>query len=308
MDAHLERLERIARDAAALGVARFGHVASERKADGTVVTEADRAMQARIVAELRALEPDPRRLFLICEEERDEGASADLNPGVADPRVAEWVAAVDPLDGTASYASGLPLWCVSIGLLRQGRPVAGVVYAPLLGGGDGWLYRVGPEGAATRNGDLLAARPFDAWERVRHLGVPSGFHRWARVDGYRGKQRSLGSTAHHLCLVAAGGLDGAVIGRAHLWDLAAGAAILERAGGVLVTLAGAAPAWDPLLDDEVPREILVAASPALAAELGQRVRIHPRPGAGGSGTAERSGVAGGSIPSEGSPPGGGSAP
>jgi myo-inositol-1(or 4)-monophosphatase len=268
----LTELERIARDAGALGVSQFGQVAAETKADGTLVTAADRSVQRLIVRRLRSVEPDPRRLFILAEEHQE-----GLNPGGATPKHAEVVAAVDPLDGTTSFAAGLPLWTVSLGLLRGGRPVAGVVYAPLLGGADGWLYRAGEQEDATRNGAPLSVRPYAGWETLDQIGVPSGFHRWARVRDFGGKLRSLGSTAHHLSLVAAGGLGAVVVGRAHLWDLAGALPILERAGGVLQHPGGAAPDWEALLSDRLPRRILVAGPPAAAAALAERVEITARP-------------------------------
>jgi myo-inositol-1(or 4)-monophosphatase len=270
--APLDEIERIAREAGALGAEQFGRVEPEAKADGTIVTEADRAVQRLIVQRLRALEADPRRLYILAEE-----SQRGLNPGVSRPEEAEVVAAVDPLDGTTSYASGLPLWTVSIGLLRGGRPVAGVVFAPLLGGPHGWLYRAGEQGPALRNGVPLSVLPFAGWEELDQIGVPSGFHKWARIDAFDGKLRSLGSTAHHLCLVAAGSLGAVVVGRAHLWDLAGALPVLERAGGVLQHPGGAEPDWSSLLHDRLPRRVLVAASFETVTALAPRVMITVKP-------------------------------
>ncbi len=268
----LDALEDIAREAAALGVRRFGHVHAETKADGTIVTAADRELQHLIVDRLRRLEPDPARLYILAEEDQQA-----LNPGVTAPADAALVAAVDPIDGTTSFAAGLPLWSVSIGLLRGGRPVAGVVHAPLLGGPGGWLYRAGPQGPALRNGQPLRAKQHAGFEQVDQIGVPSGFHKWARVRGFQGKLRSLGSTAHHLCLVGAGGLDAAVVGRAHLWDLAGALPVLERAGGVLCYADGDPPDWEAIIADRIPRRVLVVGAPDTAADLGSRVEITWRP-------------------------------
>ncbi|MFH2007604.1 MAG: inositol monophosphatase family protein [bacterium] len=270
----LDDIADLARSAGALGVEHFGHVKAERKGDGTLVTAADGAMQRLIVTGLRALQPDARALYILGEEDTEIP-----NPGVDDPREAHTVAAVDPLDGTTSFAAGLPLWGVSIGLLTHGRPAAGVVYMPLLGGSTGWMYRVDATGQAQRNGDELSVRPWEGWGKFSQVAVPSGFHRWARLQGFRGKLRSLGSTAHHVSLVAAGALDAAVIGRAHLWDLAAAAALLERAGGTLQTAEGKPANWQELFFDRMQDQPLLVGAPQTVASLAEILELTyaPRP-------------------------------
>jgi len=274
MTLSLDSIAQLARSAGALGVQHFGHVQAERKADGTLVTAADGAMQRLIVEGLRELQPDAQALYILGEEDTEIP-----NPGVDDPRKAHTVAAVDPLDGTTSFAAGLPLWGVSIGLLTDGLPVAGVVYMPLLGGATGWMYRVDVTGPARRNDDSLSVRPWDGWSKFSQVAVPSGFHRWARLRGFRGKLRSLGSTAHHVSLVASGALDAAVVGRAHLWDLAAAAALLERAGGVLQTPDGRPANWLELYFDRMQDQPLLVGAPDAVTALADVLELtySPRP-------------------------------
>lgn len=258
-------LERIVRLGAREAVARFGRVGAERKRDGSLVTEADRAVQRVILAALRALEPDPGRLAILAEEDRSEQAAAE-RPPLGDPLTAPLVAAVDPIDGTTAYASGLPLWTVSLGLLAHGRPVAGVVFAPLLGGADGWLYRVDAEGPATLEGAPLRVATFTGWEPESQVALTSSPAALERLRGFRGKLRSLGSTAHHLAVAAAGRVDAAVVGKPWAWDIAAGAALVERAGGVIETLTGAPPDWAAMLRRErQPEPLLVGSREAVAA-------------------------------------------
>jgi myo-inositol-1(or 4)-monophosphatase len=256
----LDDLERVVRQGAAEAVARFGRTPAERKADGSIVTEADRAVQRAVVAALRALEPDPARLAIVAEE--DGGAPAPLG----DPLTADVVAALDPVDGTTAFASGLPLWTVSLGLLVGRRPVAGIIHAPLVGGAAGWLYRVGPTGPATLNGVPLRVAAVTAFTNNSQVAVTSSPAARERLRAFGGKVRSLGSTAHHLAVAAAGLVDAAIVGRPWLWDLAAGAALVERAGGVLETLDGAPPDWDALLvRKRQPAPLLVGAPGAVAA-------------------------------------------
>ncbi len=258
----MDELERVVRRAAGAAVAQFGRVRAEQKRDGSLVTEADRAAQREIVAGLRALEPDPARLAILAEEDAAEGAAP-----WGDPLAAPLVAAVDPVDGTNAFASGLPFWTVSLGLLAGGRPVAGIIFAPLLGGAEGWLYRVGFEGPATLGGAPVRIAPFTRFSAFSQVAVTSGAAAQARMGRFPGRLRSLGSTAHHLALVAGGMLDAAIVGRPWAWDLAAGAALVERSGGVLETASGTPPDWPRLLRRERQPEPLYVGSPAAIAAL-----------------------------------------
>src|SRR5581483_3990143 len=110
-------LEAIARRAGGLALARFRHVAAERKADRTLVTAADREVEALLVSELTALDPDAGILG-------EEGAHRE---GRASYRYV-----IDPIDGTSAFVAGLGTWCICIGVLEGARPIAGVVYVPRL--------------------------------------------------------------------------------------------------------------------------------------------------------------------------------
>jgi len=268
----IKTLTRIAREAGAMGARHFGRVQAEHKPDGTLVTEADRAVQRLILGQLRERVPDARELYLLAEEDTDPP-----NADVTDPSAARFIAAVDPLDGTTCFAAGLPLWGVSIGLLADQQPVGGVVYMPLLGGPEGWMYAVGDTGPAQLNGAPLTVRPHRPFDNYTQLAVPSGFPRWGKLRNYTGKFRSLGSTAHHVSLVASGALDGAVVGRAHLWDIAAAAALLERAGGVIRTTAGDPVDWQALYADRLPDAPLVAGAPDTVDALIAQLELRPPP-------------------------------
>src|SRR6059036_4316549 len=123
-------LEVIAADAGALALRHFQHVASERKADRTLVTAADREVEAFVVRELGSRLPEAGILG-------EEGAARE---GGGPYRIV-----LDPIDGTAAFVAGLGTWCVCIGILEGARPVAGVVHLPRLGetysavGGAAWL-------------------------------------------------------------------------------------------------------------------------------------------------------------------------
>ncbi len=116
---HLELARRLAREAAGVIMPFFRSVAVEHKRDGTEVTEADRRAEEHIRAALMRAYPAAAVL--------GEEFGGDQLPVSGD----QWI--VDPLDGTASFALGLPTFGTLIGLLREGDPVVGVVHMPALG-------------------------------------------------------------------------------------------------------------------------------------------------------------------------------
>src|SRR3989442_12915174 len=130
-------LEATAADAGALALRHFQHVASERKADRTLVTAADREVEAFLVRELGSRLPEAGIL----------GEEGTVRGGSGPYRIV-----LDPIDGTAAFVAGLPTWCVCIGILEEARPIAGVVHLPCLGE---TYSAVG--GAACVNGTPLAS-------------------------------------------------------------------------------------------------------------------------------------------------------
>ena len=139
-----------------------------------------------------------------------------------------------------------------------------------------------PTGALTHDLDYPADSRMGFARLVRPdacLAVQGkGFRGPARGKTFPGKLRSLGSTAHHVALVASGAVSAAVVGQAHLWDLAAGAALLERAGGVLQTTAGNPVDWEALYEDRMQPEPLIAGSPEAVEALVAILEVSPAPG------------------------------
>jgi myo-inositol-1(or 4)-monophosphatase len=223
----------LARDAARLVRGRLGTVAAERKTHAAthdeVVTEADRACQHLIVTRLREKFPTDG---LIGEEGADgKPITADL----PDPQGRIWV--IDPIDGTANFVTGLPLFAVCIARLEAGVPVLGVIYDVMSdkawyaakGHGaflDGTPLRVTPE--PMTKGSLIMVSD-DLAHPTR--GVPPYIARW--LSGNQRRLRILGSAALEVAQVAAGYAHGAVTLNGKLWDIAAPGAILFEAGGIV---------------------------------------------------------------------------
>jgi myo-inositol-1(or 4)-monophosphatase len=215
---------RLACEAGALQRARYGRVGEIRtkSADVDLVTEVDEACEALVAEGLAAERPDDALLG-------EEGGGR----GPQGARV-RWV--VDPLDGTTNYAHGYPRFCVSIGIEREGEPLVGVVYDPLM---DELFEAVRGEGARC-NGRRLRVSAEPALERAL---VATGFaydrrkseadnldHFAAFLKGARAVRRD-GSAALDLCYVAAGRLDGYWEMKLQPWDVAAGGLLVEEAGG-----------------------------------------------------------------------------
>jgi len=226
-------------------------VAVHRKADASFVTDADLAVQAALVGGLTERFPDDA---IVGEE---QGLGRDRPPS---RRV--WV--LDPIDGTASYATGLPGWGVSVGLVEEGQAAAGWFHMPLTGD----LFEAGPGIGMLRNGQPTRVMGSGAFHRETSIFIDSGFHKRFLLDPtFPGKVRSLGTTAGHLAYVAAGCADAAVLYHVHVWDFAAAAAMLRHAGGVLRYLDGEdVDLADYLAGEDAPR-MMIGGHPETVARL-----------------------------------------
>ncbi len=221
---------RIAKRAGALLRAEAGkrRQISFKGSPTNLVTEMDRRSEALIIDALRAEFPEDA----ILSEER--GA-------VGGPSVRRWI--IDPLDGTTNYAHGLPVFAVSMALEVDGDVRLGVVYDPTL---DECF--VGERGRGARlNGGALAVSPTPTLnESLLATGFPYSIRETARNNlaefaafslRCQGVRR-MGSAVLYFCYVAAGRLDGYWELRLGPWDAAAGALMVEEAGGRVTSLEG----------------------------------------------------------------------
>ena len=197
----------------------FGQVSSEWKADDTRVTFADFAITEKLFAELRRSFPADQ---FISEESVPMDEVVSLESRYA------WI--LDPIDGTNNYALGMASCAISLALLKEGRPIYGLIYD----GSTGQLIEGGPQNGLLLDGKKFVPlqRPFDDRAGIVGLHFPLPAGRVAQLETLLEscRVRSLGSAALHLAYVAMGRLDGALDERVRAWDIAAAAALVAASG------------------------------------------------------------------------------
>jgi myo-inositol-1(or 4)-monophosphatase len=194
-----------------------------QKAKNDLVTDADRASEALIVERIRATFPGAAIL----------GEEGGTYAGDAAERFI-----VDPLDGTSNYAHRYPVFCVSIGYERDGKMMAGAIYAPMLDE----LFAAKRGHGATLNGGAIGVSAVNAvTDAMVCTGfIPMRYERNGKQFGTLSRTaqavRRDGSAALDLAYVAAGRFDAFWEWDLHAWDVAAGALIIEEAGGRVSTI------------------------------------------------------------------------
>ncbi len=213
----LDRIEAaLAAAAEALRPFTPGHIEATMKQGDDPVTAADLAVNDV----LAALLPQQGEGWLSEE-------TADSEARLAARRV--WV--VDPVDGTREFVMGIPEWCVSIGLVIDGRPVAGGIMNPVAG-----HTIVGSiDDGVSLNGTTVRATSKDSLAGCLVLASRSEVRRgeWAAFFSTPISVRNMGSVAYKLGRVGAGLADATwTLVPKNEWDVAAGAALVVAAGGV----------------------------------------------------------------------------
>jgi myo-inositol-1(or 4)-monophosphatase len=258
-NSYAQILERIhaALEASRAVFARFtpGAIETEYKVGRDPVTEADRALDAVLRQELLR-----------------EGEGWLSEESVDDPvrleRSRVWV--VDPLDGTREFVKGIPEFCVSIGFVEDGRPVAGGIYNPatdetFLGSIDSGVTYNGKPAQPSQRQRLDGALVLASRSEVKR-------GEWKPFENSSLNIRPMGSVAYKLALVSVGLADVTfTLTPKNEWDVVGGAALVQSAGGFVSTLGKAsltANRRDPLLSG------LLASGPFLKDQLLALVERH----------------------------------
>ncbi len=210
----------------------FGEVEQlqvSRKGPADFVSEADRRAEEILRRELGKARPEFAMLL--------EEAGAIGDPDSEN----RWI--VDPLDGTTNFLHGIPHFAISIGLERDGKMFAGVIYDPLrdelfwaeVGGGAFLNAKRLRVSSRERMSEALIATGMPFRGRASHPEYPDMLD---RVRAETSGVRRFGSAALNLAYVAAGRYDGLWEFALSPWDIAAGLVILREAGGIVSEVDG----------------------------------------------------------------------
>jgi myo-inositol-1(or 4)-monophosphatase len=231
---------------------RTGDVESKEHFN-SLVTYVDKTVEQKVIAKLSTLIDDAGFIA-------EEGTSSKIGEKY------NWI--IDPLDGTTNFIHGLPIYCVSIALQEDNEIVLGVIFEPNMNecfyawkGSKAYLNgEVISVSSAKRMEDSLLATGFPYWDFNRmdaYLRILKDFT--ARTRGIR----RIGSAAVDLAYVACGRFEAFYEYSLKPWDIAAGAFIIEQAGGVVTDFQGNR--------DLVSGKEILAANPHIHPELQQKI-------------------------------------
>jgi myo-inositol-1(or 4)-monophosphatase len=230
---------------------RFERVDHRIKVDGSILTDADLAMQRRLCRDLAQRWPQIE--FMSEEMSRDKQEALLRNSD-------RLLWCLDPLDGTTNFAAGLPCFAISLALLSNGEPIVGVIYDPM----HDECFRADKDRGAWLNERRLAVQStrssLDAAVALVDLKrLPATLARRLVEDSPYASQRNFGSSALEWAWMAAGRGHVYLHGGQKLWDFAAGSLILSEAGGYSCTLDGE-PVFKQTLD---ARSVIASSDNAL---------------------------------------------
>lgn len=201
-----------------------GAIESSQKSNSDPVTEADLVLDRTL-----------RELLLAPGEGWLSEETADSADRLGKDRI--WV--VDPLDGTKEFVAGIPEWCVAIGLVEEGRAVAGGILNPAAG-----FIALGAEGlGCTLNGRPAnhAAHSMGKYPTVLASRSEVSRGEWRRWGGTSFSIEPMGSVAYKLARVACGLAHATwTLVPKHEWDIAAGTALVSASGGFVCLPGGGA--------------------------------------------------------------------
>ena len=251
----IDFVKSIAVEAGDAAVKRTVGVAVELKSDESYVTAIDRDTEVFIRERLQQRYPD----YSFQGEEFGRHGSVD-----------QPLWAVDPIDGTTNMVFGIPFWCVSIGLIVDGRPVLGVLYMPV----TGELYWGEFGKGSYRNGDLLRAKNRQSFQAEDTLGFTSGAIKALDVTDLPGRIRCLGSIAAEVVYTARGAFCSHCGCFEGANDLAAALCIAYEAGCVATYINGDQILMTDMVREGKTRGAFVVAPPETAALI--RNIVKPR--------------------------------
>ncbi len=230
----LEKLKALVKVAAQEELLKdFGHSEFEYKDDGSVLTPADIAMQARLERDLKKHWPI---YDILGEEMTEQQQLAVIDRAMKNKISGYWC--IDPLDGTSNYAAGLPFFAVSIALIIDGLQYLGLIYDPVR---DEMFTAITGQGAYLNDQrmDLSQIKFADNKPVVAEIDLkrlPEKLAVKLVTESIFASQRNIGSSALDWCWMSAGRFDVYLHGGQKMWDYAAGSLIFYEAGGYSIAL------------------------------------------------------------------------
>lgn len=191
------------------------------KFDESLVTEADLHLNRFFGERLHARFPEHR---IFREDEDDAEYTHEENRYM-------WI--FDPLDGVANFQTGIPVWGMSLALFENFWPIFGVFYMP----SSGVVFSARAGGKAYRGNREIHVSSQETIDDESLMLTFSRFHHHYR-PAFPGKIRNLGCTAAHICYVATGSAEAAVLSNESHRDLAAAWIIVQAAGGKIFKMDG----------------------------------------------------------------------
>lgn len=168
----------------------------------------------------------------------------------------------DPLDGVANFQAGIPIWGISLALIENFWPIFGVFYMPATGD----LFHAQADQKAFLGDKEIRVSSKKNINDESLLFTYSRFHQRYRST-FPGKIRDLGCTGAHICYVAMGRAEAAVIANESYQDLAAAGIILEAAGGKICKLDGSNFFLNEYLDGQKINDRLLVMAPGIYAQV-----------------------------------------
>ncbi len=242
-----------------MALAHYGKGKHHIKFDESLVTEAELQLADFFTERLRAAFPR-HRMFSEIQEDRDY---------THDEGRYQW--SFDPLDGVANFQAGIPIWGMSVALFENFWPLFGAFHLPATGD----LFQAAAGRKAFWGEQPISVSEQDTINDESLLFTFSRFHKYYRST-FPGKIRNLGCTAAHICYVAMGRAEAAVIANESYQNLAAASIIVKASGGRIFKMDGNEFFLGEYLDGHKGQEHLIVVSPETVSQVRGYLRVATR--------------------------------
>lgn len=225
MQEYIDFAKNFVKEAGVIARKYFNNSETQRKSDLTPVTQADTEINSLLIEKVKSLFPDHK---VMGEEESMDGSS-------------EWCWVCDPIDGTAPYTMGIPIFSICLALLHNSESVLGIIYDPILDK----MFRSDGEKSYMNDQQIHVNQESDVKKcmvaienLIMHKGELSFSDLYAALREESIKEVQFLSIAYPTALVGAGKLGATIFPAHHIWEYAAAKPIIECAGGKVTNLKG----------------------------------------------------------------------